>query len=173
VQDEIPSGAVSGLVALRTWAAEHEVLDADLHDLAAEGLLPVARRDDQLYVDPDEAERVWAEHGDRMLAKRPTAPRLVRGRPRAALDGVPDTVGSIAEGHAPVDARGQIRSEGGGEAQEPLDGDGVVDAQSHELGHLLTRHSCSIPCRHEAVNKGCNNAEDRRTIRPWPDARRT
>jgi len=65
---------VETLVSLRDWADEHGVMTADLHQLAMEGVLPVARRNDRLYLAPTIAEKVWAEHGPRMLAEHLPVP---------------------------------------------------------------------------------------------------
>ena len=66
------------LVPLRAWAAEHEVQATDLIELAGDGLLPLAKRGDRFYLDPTMAQAVWAEHGDRMLAKYLVKPRHQR-----------------------------------------------------------------------------------------------
>ena len=70
------------LVPLRAWAAQHEVQATDLIEIAGEGLLPLAKRGGRFYLDPKSAEAVWAEHGDRMLAKYLVVPRY-RRRSRA------------------------------------------------------------------------------------------
>jgi hypothetical protein len=68
--DELPPEMpTDGLVPLRAWAAKYDVPPGGLTELAAEGLLPLAKKGGRFYLDPDMAEAVWAEHEERMVAK--------------------------------------------------------------------------------------------------------
>ena len=79
--DDLPEGMPADrLVQLRAWAAEYEVPAVGLNQLAAEGLLPLARKGGRFYLDPTVAEAVWAEHEDRVLAKHRVVPPARRTR---------------------------------------------------------------------------------------------
>lgn len=78
--ERLPAGLLAEeLVPLQVWAKEHGVPTADLIDLAGEGLLPLGKRGGQFFLDAKMAGVVWAEHGQRMLAKRFALPPRVGG----------------------------------------------------------------------------------------------
>jgi hypothetical protein len=73
--DELPTGMpAEDLVPLRAWAAKHDVPPDELIELAAVGLLPLAKKGRRFYLEPRMAEAVWAEHEDRVLAKHRVEP---------------------------------------------------------------------------------------------------